>query len=67
MKRTSTVVSVLLAGLSAMICLWPGSAAMAQQVVATLDKNDPDLRAILAKIEADAETASTRRIAVSSM
>jgi len=40
-----------------MICLWPGSAAMAQQVVATLDKNDPELRALLAEIEADAEKA----------
>jgi len=59
MKRTVPlpVLSVLLAGLIAMICLWPGSAAMAQQVVATLDKNDPELRAILAKIEAEAEKA----------
>jgi CubicO group peptidase (beta-lactamase class C family) len=30
---------------------------MAQQVAATLDKNDPELRAILAEIEADAESA----------
>src|SRR5262249_20806473 len=57
MKRTVPlpVLYVLLAGLIAMICLWPGSAAMAQQVVATLDKNDPELRALLAEIEADAE------------
>jgi len=33
---------------------------MAQQVVATLDKNDPELRAILAKIEADAEKARVK-------
>src|SRR5262245_19760525 len=60
MKRTSTVVPVLLAGLMAIICLWPDSAAMAQQVVATLDKDDPELRAILAKIEADAEKARVK-------
>src|SRR5262245_32108566 len=62
MKRTVPlpVRSVLLAGLIAMICLWPGSAAMAQQVVATLDKNDPELRAILTKIDADAEKARVK-------
>src|SRR5262245_5072726 len=62
MKRTVPlpVLSVLLAGLIAMICFWPGSAAMAQQVVATLDKNDPELRAILSKIEADAEKARVK-------
>jgi CubicO group peptidase (beta-lactamase class C family) len=65
MKRTvplstlalKKLLSALLGGLIAMICLWPSSAAMAQQVVATLDKNDPELRALLAEIEADAEKA----------
>ena len=56
MKRISTVLSVLLSGLIALICLWPGSATVAQ-IAATLDKNDPELRAILAQVEADAEKA----------
>src|SRR5262245_37679966 len=62
MKRTVPlpVLSVLFAGLIAIICLWPGSAAMAQQVVAILDKNDPELRAILTKIDADAEKARVK-------
>jgi CubicO group peptidase (beta-lactamase class C family) len=38
-----------------MTCLWPGSTVMAQQVAATLDKNDPEIRAIIAQIESDIE------------
>jgi CubicO group peptidase (beta-lactamase class C family) len=43
-----------------MASLWPGSKAMAQQILATLDKNEPELRAILSEIEADAEKARVK-------
>src|ERR1043166_491494 len=60
MKKQSTFRSVLSAGVMAITCLWPNSAAMAQEVVGTLDKNHAELRAILAEIEADAEKARVK-------
>lgn len=55
MKRPSKILSVLLAEVIAMTCLWPGSTVMAQQIAATLDKNDPEIRAVIAQIESDIE------------
>lgn len=49
------IISVLLSGVIALTSLWSGSLVMAQQVAATLDKNDPEIRAVLAEIEADIE------------
>jgi len=44
-----------LAEVIALTCLWPGSTVIAQQVAAPLDKNDPEIRAVLAEIESDIE------------
>jgi hypothetical protein len=55
MKTASRIVSVLLSGLMALTCLWPGSTVLAQQVAATLDKDDPELRAVFVQIESDLE------------
>lgn len=55
MKRRSRILSVLLSEVIALTCLWPGSTVMAQQVAAPLDKNDPEIRAVLAEIESDIE------------
>ena len=57
MKKMSRTLAVLLSAVIALSCLWPSSTVMAQRVEATLDKNDPELRAILTEIEADAESA----------
>ena len=57
MKKRSRIRSILLAEVIALSCLWPSSTVMAQRVAAPLDKNDPELRAILTEIEADAEKA----------
>lgn len=57
MKKISRILAVLLSEVIAMSCLWPSSTVMAQRVAAPLDKNDPELRAILTEIEADAESA----------
>ena len=57
MKKISRILAVLLSEVIALSCLWPSSTVMAQWVAAPLDKNDPELRAILTEIEADAETA----------
>lgn len=56
-KKRSRIRSILLAEVIALSCLWPSSTVMAQRVAAPLDKNDPELRAILTEIEADAEKA----------
>jgi len=57
MKTSSRIISVLLSGVIALTCLWPGSTVSAQKIVATLDKNDPEVRAVLAEIESDIEKA----------
>lgn len=57
MKKKSRILSVLLFGLIALACLWPGSTASAQQLLATLDRSDPEIRASLAEIESDIEKA----------
>ena len=55
MKKTSRILSVLLSEVIALTCLWPGLTLMAQQATAQLDKNDPEIRAVLAQIESDIE------------
>jgi CubicO group peptidase (beta-lactamase class C family) len=55
MKTPSRIISVLWAGVIALTCLWPGSTVMAQQVAVPHDKNDPEVRAVLAQIELDIE------------
>ena len=57
MKKTSRILSILLAEVIALTCLWPGSTVIAQQVAAPLDKNDPEIRAVLAELESDIEKA----------
>ena len=57
MKKRSRILAVLLSEVIALICLWPSSTVMAQQVAAPLDKNDPEIRAVLAEIESDIEKA----------
>lgn len=52
MKTLSSVKIVLLSGVIALTYLSP---VMAQQVTTTLDKNDPELRAVLSEIESDLE------------
>src|SRR5829696_4923412 len=54
-KKVSRILAVLLSEVIALSCLWPGSTVMAQQVAAPLDKNDPEIRAVLAEIESDIE------------
>ena len=55
MKTSSRILHVLLFGVFGLTCLWPGSMVMAQRIVATLDKNDPELRTVLTEIESDIE------------
>lgn len=55
MKKPLKILSVLLSEVIALTCLWPGSMVTAQQVAAPLDKNDPEIRAVLAQIESDIE------------
>ena len=55
MKKTSRILSILFSEVIALTCLWPGSTVMAQGVAAPLDKNDPEIRAVLAEIESDIE------------
>jgi len=57
MKKRSRILSILLSEVIALICLWPGSTVTAQQVATPLDKNDPEIRAVLAELEADIEKA----------
>src|SRR5215207_726529 len=56
-KKRARILSILLAEVIALTCLWPGSTVMARQVTAPLDKNDPEIRAVLAQIESDIEKA----------
>ncbi len=55
MNRRSKILAGLLSSVIALTCIWPGLTATAQQVSPTLDKNDPEIRAILAEIESDIE------------
>src|SRR5687767_6549942 len=55
MKKISQILCVLLSEVIALTCFWPGSTVTAQKVTATLDKNDPEIRAVLAEIESDIE------------
>src|SRR5918992_2612192 len=57
MKKISRILAVLLSEVIALSCLWPSSTVMAQRVAAPLDKNDPEIRAVLAELEADIEKA----------
>lgn len=57
MKKSSKILFILLSAVIALTCLWPGSTVTAQQVAATLDKNDPEIRAALAEIESGIEKA----------
>lgn len=57
MKKMSRILAVLLFEVIALIGLWPGSTVVAQRVAAPLDKNDPEIRAVLAELEADIEKA----------
>jgi hypothetical protein len=59
-KKRSRILSILLAEVIALSCLWPSSTVMAQRVAAPLEKNDPELRAILTELEADAEKARVK-------
>jgi CubicO group peptidase (beta-lactamase class C family) len=56
-KKISRILAVLLSEVIALSCLWPSSTVMAQRVTAPLDKNDPEIRAVLAELEADIEKA----------
>ena len=44
MKKISRILAVLLSEVIALICLWPSSTVIAQQVTTPLDKNDPEVR-----------------------
>jgi CubicO group peptidase (beta-lactamase class C family) len=60
LNKTSRILSVILSEIIALTCLWPGLTVIAQQVAAPLDKNEPELRAILTQIETDAENARVK-------
>ena len=55
MKKISQILCVVLSQVIALICCWPSPTVAAQKVTATLDKNDPEIRAVLAQIESDIE------------
>lgn len=57
MKKISRILGVLWSEVIALICLWPSSTVIAQQVTTPLDKNDPEVRAVLAELESDIEKA----------
>ncbi len=57
MKKTSRILTGLLSQVIALSCICSGLMATAQQVSTPLDKNDPQLRAVLAEIESDIEKA----------
>ena len=57
MKKNSRILAVLLSEAIALICLWPSSTVIAQRITTPLDKNDPEIRAVLDKIESDIEKA----------
>src|SRR5215216_5357510 len=57
LMKTSKILAGLLYEVIALTCIWPGLMARAQQVSTPLDKNDPELRAVLAEIESDIEKA----------
>ena len=57
MKKNSRILALLLSEVIALICLWPRSTVMAQRIATPLDKNDPEIRDVLAKIESDIEKA----------
>src|SRR4030095_10976407 len=59
-RKISRILAVLLSEVIALSCLCPNSTVMAQRVAAPLDKNDPELRALLTEIEADAEQARVK-------
>jgi CubicO group peptidase (beta-lactamase class C family) len=54
-KKRSRMLSVILSEVIVLTCLWPGSTVTAQKVTATLDRDDPEIRAVLAEIESDIE------------
>src|SRR5215216_411788 len=57
LMKTSKILTGLLSGVIALTCIWPGLTATTQQVSPPLDKNDPEIRAVLAEIESDIEKA----------
>src|SRR5215207_6054017 len=56
-KKRARILSIILSEVIVLTCLWPGSTVMAQQAAAPLDKNDPEIRAVLTEIESDIEKA----------
>ena len=61
MKTAIRILPAFFSAVIALTSLCPGSTTMAQQVAASLDKNDPELRAVLAQIESDIEKQRQER------
>lgn len=59
--KISRILAIVLSGVIALSCLWPSSTVMAQRVIPPLDKNDPEIRAVLATIESDIEKARIKK------
>src|SRR5215216_6716153 len=55
LMKTTKILTGLLSGVIALTCIWPGLTATTQQVSPPLDKNDPEIRAVLAEIESGIE------------
>lgn len=56
-EKISRIQALLLSEVIALCCLCPSSTVMAQRVAAPPDKNDPEIRAVLAELESDIEKA----------